>query len=161
MTDPEPPKLTQEDLAQRRLKECVENWPFAMSGEYNPSCCRWPKSCSPHGLMEAVEAGNLTEDDLEPKLHFESVPVLASSSELLDEEAEDDDEVEFRKLLVEAESVLSGIKEQLDQFLAESKKMGIRPTERRNSDGSMPFLDLLMAKSTALSVVLELRENLF
>lgn len=30
----------------RRLKTCVEAWPDCVSGEYNPACCRFPKSCS-------------------------------------------------------------------------------------------------------------------
>lgn len=59
-------ELTQEDLYQRRLKGCVEQWPECESGLYDPRCCRFPKSCSPHGRIEAVQAGNLNEDDLEP-----------------------------------------------------------------------------------------------
>lgn len=31
---------------ERRLKSCVEAWPECWTGEYNPSCCRFPKSCS-------------------------------------------------------------------------------------------------------------------
>lgn len=31
----------------RRLTSCVERWPDCASGEYNPACCRFPKSCSP------------------------------------------------------------------------------------------------------------------
>lgn len=30
----------------RRLRECVERWPDCVTGEFNPLCCRWPKSCS-------------------------------------------------------------------------------------------------------------------
>ena len=29
-----------------RLKHCTEQWPECTDGEYNPSCCRFPKSCS-------------------------------------------------------------------------------------------------------------------
>jgi len=29
-----------------RERSCVENWPGCTSGEYNPACCRFPKSCS-------------------------------------------------------------------------------------------------------------------
>lgn len=29
-----------------RLRECVENWPECETGGYNPSCCRFPSSCS-------------------------------------------------------------------------------------------------------------------
>lgn len=25
---------------------CIEQWPDCYNGEYHPSCCRWPKSCS-------------------------------------------------------------------------------------------------------------------
>lgn len=63
--DPDAP-LTQNDLDRRRLKSCVDAWPYCYSGDYNPACCRFPKSCSPHGYIEAVEAGNLTDADLEP-----------------------------------------------------------------------------------------------
>lgn len=61
----EPPELTEDDLRHRRLKHCVEQWSACESGEYNPACCRFPKSCSPHGRIEAVRVGNLTPDDLE------------------------------------------------------------------------------------------------
>jgi hypothetical protein len=30
----------------RRLRSCVEAWPDCEEGEYNPACCRFPKSCS-------------------------------------------------------------------------------------------------------------------
>jgi hypothetical protein len=29
-----------------RLSGCVERWPECRTGDYNPSCCRFPKSCS-------------------------------------------------------------------------------------------------------------------
>lgn len=29
-----------------REPECVRAWPECHNGDYNPSCCRWPKSCS-------------------------------------------------------------------------------------------------------------------
>ena len=29
-----------------RERTCVERWPEAASGEYDPHCCRFPKSCS-------------------------------------------------------------------------------------------------------------------
>jgi hypothetical protein len=64
-TDPNLPQP--DDLDQLRLKTCVENWSEARDGEYNPSCCRFPKECSPHGHMQAVLAGNLTFDDLEER----------------------------------------------------------------------------------------------
>ena len=46
----------------RRLKSCVEAWPECETGEYNPSCCRFPKSCSATVYSEE----HVTEDDLEP-----------------------------------------------------------------------------------------------
>ena len=33
-------------MTYRRLLSCIEQWPECSSGEYNPSCCRFPKSCS-------------------------------------------------------------------------------------------------------------------
>lgn len=29
-----------------RLRECVEAWPDCSEGDYDPKCCRFPKSCS-------------------------------------------------------------------------------------------------------------------
>lgn len=29
-----------------RLRSCVEQWPGCSEGDYNPHCCRFPKSCS-------------------------------------------------------------------------------------------------------------------
>lgn len=60
-------ELTDDDLRERRIRTCVEQWPECESGMYDPRCCRFPKSCSPHGRIEAVLAGNLTDDDLEPR----------------------------------------------------------------------------------------------
>lgn len=51
--------------SRRRLRSCVENWPNAESGAYHPSCCRFPKSCSPYPYQEAIDAGSVTESDLE------------------------------------------------------------------------------------------------
>jgi hypothetical protein len=48
----------------RRHRACAEK--FGIDGEYNPACCRFPKSCSPYPYQEAIDAGNVTEDDLEP-----------------------------------------------------------------------------------------------
>lgn len=59
-------ELTQKDLSERRLKTCVENFPGAETGAYSNKCCRFPKNCSPYGRIEAYQAGNLTEADLEP-----------------------------------------------------------------------------------------------
>jgi hypothetical protein len=47
---------------KRRLRACVENWPDAETGEYNPACCRFPKSCS----ATVYDPERVTEADLEP-----------------------------------------------------------------------------------------------
>lgn len=67
-----PKELTQKDLSTRRLRSCVTAFPQAETGEHNPKCCRFPKPCSPYGTIEAYQAGNLTERDIEPP---ESAPV--------------------------------------------------------------------------------------
>jgi hypothetical protein len=48
---------------ERRLAACVEAWPEAEEGMYDPRCCRFPKSCSPYPYPEQVAAGNV---ELEP-----------------------------------------------------------------------------------------------
>lgn len=45
---------------RRRLKACVEAWPEAETGAYDPRCCRFPKSCS------ADIYSNADDSDLEP-----------------------------------------------------------------------------------------------
>lgn len=52
-----------EALCGRRFRECVER--FGIPDEYDPRCCRFPKSCSPYPYREAIEAGNVAEADLE------------------------------------------------------------------------------------------------
>ena len=79
--------LTENDIRERRLKSCVDQWPECNSGEYNPACCRFPKSCSPHGYIEAVLAGNLTEDDLEPLPNSNGVMMLDQHEILMLNEA--------------------------------------------------------------------------
>lgn len=32
--------------ADTRLAECVRRWPGCEGGDYDPRCCRFPKSCS-------------------------------------------------------------------------------------------------------------------
>lgn len=49
-------------MTTRRLKSCVEAWPGAYEGGYNPSCCRFPKSCS----ATVYDPEHVTDDDLEP-----------------------------------------------------------------------------------------------
>lgn len=53
-----------EELAGRRSLICAEA--FGQPDEYSPDCCRFPKSCSPFPHPEAIAAGNVTDDDLEP-----------------------------------------------------------------------------------------------
>lgn len=36
----------QAPIPRPRLRACVERWPDAVSGGYDPRCCRFPKSCS-------------------------------------------------------------------------------------------------------------------
>ncbi len=43
----ESPRTPREDL---RDPECVKAWPECRDGDYNPACCRFPKSCSCGGL---------------------------------------------------------------------------------------------------------------
>lgn len=47
---------------ERRLRGCVENWPEAETGAYDPRCCRFPKSCS----ATVYDKGTVTEEQLEP-----------------------------------------------------------------------------------------------
>jgi hypothetical protein len=51
-----------------RDPECVANWPDCYEGGYDPSCCRFPKSCScevrrplPNPVAEAQPAGLVEE----------------------------------------------------------------------------------------------------
>ncbi len=46
----------------RRLRECVDNWPDAETGAYDPRCCRFPKSCS----ATIYDPEHATDADLEP-----------------------------------------------------------------------------------------------
>lgn len=48
--------------SKRRLRTCVERWPDCETGEYNPACCRFPKSCS----ATIYDPDWVSEDDLEP-----------------------------------------------------------------------------------------------
>jgi hypothetical protein len=47
----------------RRLRACVETWPGAETGAYNPRCCRFPKSCS----ATVYDPELVTDDDLEER----------------------------------------------------------------------------------------------
>jgi len=46
----------------RRLAACVAQWPGASTGEYDPRCCRFPKSCS----ADVYDEERVAESDLEP-----------------------------------------------------------------------------------------------
>lgn len=48
----------------RRLRACVEQWPEAETGGYNPSCCRFPKSCS----ADVYDEAKVGDDDLEAQV---------------------------------------------------------------------------------------------
>lgn len=49
-------------LPDRRLRACVEAWPEAQTGAYDPHCCRFPKSCS----ATVYDPGTVADADLEP-----------------------------------------------------------------------------------------------
>ncbi len=62
-------------MAERRLRACVEAWPGCETGEYNPSCCRFPKSCS----CTVYDPDLVRPEDLEP------VRVVVASAMKLDD----------------------------------------------------------------------------
>lgn len=45
-----------------RLKSCVERWAGCADGEYNPSCCRFPKDCSATVYPDDIDPKYLEED---------------------------------------------------------------------------------------------------
>ena len=47
---------------RRRLAACVEQWPECSDDEYNPKCCRFPKSCS----CTSYDDETVQEEWLEP-----------------------------------------------------------------------------------------------
>lgn len=58
--------MTAPEWPPRRWKACVETWPDAEDGDYNPACCRFPKSCSPYPYREQLANGVAHRDNLEP-----------------------------------------------------------------------------------------------
>lgn len=46
---------------KRRIRACVESWPEAEDGAYDPRCCRFPKSCS----ATAYDPEQVTDEYLE------------------------------------------------------------------------------------------------
>lgn len=51
------------DGTPRRLKACADRWPQAETSDYNPSCCRFPKSCS----ATIYDPELVSEEHLEPR----------------------------------------------------------------------------------------------
>lgn len=56
------PLVLDEAKPRRRLRACVEAWPDCESGDYNPSCCRFPKSCS----AGVYDLDRIQDEGLEP-----------------------------------------------------------------------------------------------
>lgn len=46
-----------------RLKSCVAEWPECAEGEYHPSCCRFPKSCSCTVYRDGIDPDFLESRD--------------------------------------------------------------------------------------------------
>jgi hypothetical protein len=53
---------TDDEVRRLRLRACIEQWPDCRDDAYGPSCCRFPKVCSPHG-----NEGYTLRRDLEPE----------------------------------------------------------------------------------------------
>lgn len=53
----------------RRLASCVEQWFDCESGKYDPSCCRFPKSCSPHAVRPDSRLEPQPEGTYEPDIN--------------------------------------------------------------------------------------------
>lgn len=73
--------MTPEQQAESRSR-CLIRWPWAINGEYNPNCCRWPKSCSIEDYPEALEKP-VAEGGSIPKLGYDedSIPVTFTARE--------------------------------------------------------------------------------
>lgn len=89
----------------RRLKSCVEAWPECSSGEYNPACCRFPKSCS--CLADPAE---VDESLLEPAPPIARCPTL---------DAEWDGDSTTRPITPDLPDDVREAKAQLDAWAAE------------------------------------------
>lgn len=61
------PLVIDEVRPRRRLRACVEAWPDCETGDYNPSCCRFPKSCS----ADIYDPDRISTEDLEPSTEEE------------------------------------------------------------------------------------------
>lgn len=59
--------------AARRLAECVNMWPDAHTGGYDPRCCRFPKSCS----ATVYDPAGVAAIDLEPAIEAPASAVMA------------------------------------------------------------------------------------
>jgi hypothetical protein len=47
----------------RRLQACVERWYDAYTGGFDPSCCRFPKSCSAGVYRDDIDESKLEGGD--------------------------------------------------------------------------------------------------
>lgn len=56
-------------MSERRLKSCIANWPDCYEGGYDPSCCRFPKSCSC-----TIYSDGIDDDLLEPEPDIPAEP---------------------------------------------------------------------------------------
>lgn len=54
--------IDRDPLPIRRLRACVDQWPDAETGTYDPRCCRFPKSCS----ATVYYPEHVRDDQLEP-----------------------------------------------------------------------------------------------
>lgn len=52
-------------MGELRIKACVEAWPGCRSGEYNPRCCRFPKSCSCTSYRDEIDPALLEDPPVE------------------------------------------------------------------------------------------------
>lgn len=46
-------------FTRQKHAACLERWPECESGEYNPACCRFPKSCSCEIIPERTNHGKV------------------------------------------------------------------------------------------------------
>lgn len=61
--------------SKRRLRACVDAWPECATGEYNPACCRFPKSCS----ATVYDSDRVDESDLDPAPSTEREKLIAET----------------------------------------------------------------------------------
>lgn len=61
----ETPPVVQEKSPMGRIPSCVERWPECYPGDYNPACCRFPKSCSCEVYPKPCSCGNPLVEDVD------------------------------------------------------------------------------------------------